>query len=121
MCIRDRYNTTTATLTSLNNLSNPNLIYVGQRLLVKSASTAAASSATSTATSTASATSTSSTTSATTYTVKSGDTLSSIASSHNTTTAALTSLNSLANPNLIYVGQVLKLANTCLLYTSRCV
>ncbi|MEK1362677.1 LysM peptidoglycan-binding domain-containing protein [Limosilactobacillus fermentum] len=105
------YNTTTATLTSLNNLSNPNLIYVGQRLLVKSAST-------STATSTASATSTSSTTSATTYTVKSGDTLSSIASSHNTTTAALTSLNSLANPNLIYVGQVLKLANTTTASTS---
>ncbi|MEK1296164.1 LysM peptidoglycan-binding domain-containing protein [Limosilactobacillus fermentum] len=112
------YNTTTATLTSLNNLSNPNLIYVGQRLLVKSASTAAASSATSTATSTASATSTSSTTNATTYTVKSGDTLSSIASSHNTTTAALTSLNSLANPNLIYVGQVLKLANTTTASTS---
>ncbi|MEK1395385.1 LysM peptidoglycan-binding domain-containing protein [Limosilactobacillus fermentum] len=112
------YNTTTATLTSLNNLSNPNLIYVGQRLLVKSASTAAASSATSTATSTASATSTSSTTSATTYTVKSGDTLSSIASSYNTTTAALTSLNSLANPNLIYVGQVLKLANTTTASTS---
>ncbi|MEK1392218.1 LysM peptidoglycan-binding domain-containing protein [Limosilactobacillus fermentum] len=112
------YNTTTATLTSLNNLSNPNLIYVGQRLLVKSASSAAASSATSTATSTASATSTSSTTSATTYTVKSGDTLSSIASSHNTTTAALTSLNSLANPNLIYVGQVLKLANTTTASTS---
>ena len=112
------YNTTTATLTSLNNLSNPNLIYVGQRLLVKSASTAAASSATSTATSTASATSTSSTTSATTYTVKSGDTLSSIASSHNTTTAALTSLNSLANPNLIYVGQVLKLAITTTASTS---
>ncbi|EQC59736.1 mannosyl-glycoprotein endo-beta-N-acetylglucosamidase [Limosilactobacillus fermentum MTCC 8711] len=112
------YNTTTATLTSLNNLSNPNLIYVGQRLLVKSASASAASSATSTATSTASATSTSSTTSATTYTVKSGDTLSSIASSHNTTTAALTSLNSLANPNLIYVGQVLKLANTTTASTS---
>lgn len=105
------YNTTTATLTSLNNLSNPNLIYVGQRLLVKSAST-------STAANTASATSTSSTTSATTYTVKSGDTLSSIASSHNTTTAALTSLNSLANPNLIYVGQVLKLANTTTASTS---
>ncbi len=112
------YNTATATLTSLNNLSNPNLIYVGQRLLVKSTSTSAASSATSTATSTASATSTSSTTSATTYTVKSGDTLSSIASSHNTTTAALTSLNSLANPNLIYVGQVLKLANTTTASTS---
>ncbi|WP_270368475.1 LysM peptidoglycan-binding domain-containing protein [Limosilactobacillus fermentum] len=112
------YNTTTATLTSLNNLSNPNLIYVGQRLLVKSASTSAASSSTSTATSTASATSTSSTTSATTYTVKSGDTLSSIASSHNTTTAALTSLNSLANPNLIYVGQVLKLANPTTASTS---
>ncbi|MDF4005714.1 LysM peptidoglycan-binding domain-containing protein [Limosilactobacillus fermentum] len=112
------YNTTTATLTSLNNLSNPNLIYVGQRLLVKSASASAASSATSTATSTASATSTSSTTNATTYTVKSGDTLSSIASSHNMTTAALTSLNSLANPNLIYVGQVLKLANTTTASTS---
>ena len=97
------YNTTTATLTSLKSLANPNLIYVGQVLKLANTTTASTSS-------TSSATSTSS--SATTYTVKSGDTLSSIASSYNTTTSTLTSLNNLSNPNLIYVGQVLKVAGS---------
>ena len=93
--IATSYSTTVSKLTSLNNLSNPNLIYVGQRLLVQAPTTS----------------STSSTTSATTYTVKSGDTLSKIAANHNTTTSTLTSLNNLSNPNLIYVGQVLKLTS----------
>lgn len=97
------YNTTTAALTSLNSLANPNLIYVGQVLKLANTTTASTSS-------TSSAASTSS--SATTYTVKSGDTLSSIASSYNTTTSTLTSLNNLSNPNLIYVGQVLKVAGS---------
>lgn len=47
-----------------------------------------------------------------TYVVKSGDNLSSIAASHGTTVAALTSLNGLANPNYLYVGQVLKLSGS---------
>lgn len=44
-----------------------------------------------------------------THTVKSGDTLSKIASKHKTTVAALTALNNIKNANLIKVGQVIKL------------
>lgn len=47
-----------------------------------------------------------------TYTVQRGDTLSGIAAKHNTTVAAIASASKLANPNLIYPGQVLKLAET---------
>lgn len=42
------------------------------------------------------------------YTVKSGDTLSGIAAKFNTSVAKLASLNKIKNPNLIYVGQKLR-------------
>lgn len=45
-----------------------------------------------------------------TYTVRSGDTLSSIAESHHTTWQALASLNHIQDPNLIRPGQVLRVA-----------
>lgn len=44
-----------------------------------------------------------------TYTVKSGDTLTSIAAKYGTSVAALVRLNDIKNKNLIYVGQVLKI------------
>jgi lysozyme len=44
-----------------------------------------------------------------TYTVKSGDTLSSIASKYGTTYQVLAAYNNIANPNLIYPGQVIKI------------
>lgn len=47
-----------------------------------------------------------------TYTVRSGDTLSAIANLYKTTVAELTKLNNLSNPNLIRVGQILKLPST---------
>ncbi len=50
--------------------------------------------------------------SAETYTVQSGDTLSGIAASHGTTWRNLQEINHLPDPNLIYPGQVLKLAGT---------
>ena len=78
--------TTVAALVSLNGLSDADLIYVGQKLKLTSAS--------------------SSTT--TSYTVRSGDTLGTIASRHGTSVAALVQLNGLKNPNLIRIGQVLK-------------
>lgn len=43
------------------------------------------------------------------YTVKSGDTLSGIASKYGTTYQVLADINGIANPNLIYVGQTIKL------------
>lgn len=43
-----------------------------------------------------------------TYTVRAGDTLSSIASKFGTSYQALANLNGISNPNLIYAGQVLR-------------
>jgi LysM domain len=43
------------------------------------------------------------------YTVKSGDTLSAIATTFNTTVAAIVSLNNISDPRTLHVGQVLKI------------
>lgn len=96
--IANNYQTTVNTLARLNNLANPNLIYVGQRLLVQQAATPSQPQPTTPSTST---------TTAATYTVKAGDTLGQIAANHQTSVNQLVQLNKLANPNLIYVGQVL--------------
>lgn len=47
-----------------------------------------------------------------TYTVKAGDTLTSIAAAHKTTVATLVELNSLTDPNSLAIGQVLKVPAT---------
>lgn len=47
-----------------------------------------------------------------TYTVKGGDTLSRIARNHSTSVGALSELNNISNPNLIRVGQELKIPGT---------
>ena len=44
-----------------------------------------------------------------TYTVKAGDTLSGIAAKYGTTYQRLASINGIRNPNLINVGQVIKI------------
>ena len=46
------------------------------------------------------------------YTVKSGDTLSAIARKYNTAYQKLAAYNGIANPNLIYVGQKIKIPGT---------
>ena len=48
----------------------------------------------------------------TTYIVKSGDTLSGIAAKYGTTYQVLAAYNNISNPNLIYVGQVIKIPNS---------
>lgn len=48
----------------------------------------------------------------TTYTVKSGDTLSSIAAAYGTDYQTLAANNGISNPNLIYVGQVLQVTGS---------
>lgn len=67
---------------------NPNIIYPGEVLVINGGGSTASSSRT--------------------YTVKSGDNLSTIAQNLGTTVNALVSKNGIANPNLIYPGQVLK-------------
>jgi len=79
--------TSVAALASLNHISDVDLIYVGQTLKLSGASSTATT---------------------TSYTVRSGDTLGTIASRHGTSVAALVQLNGLTNPNLIRIGQVLK-------------
>lgn len=90
-----QYNTTVAELVALNNISNPNFIYVGETLILPQ---------TTSQTSTNIPTNTSST-----YTVQVGDTLWGIAQQFDTTVATLTSLNNLSNPNLIYPGEIIQL------------
>lgn len=83
--IAQRYNTTVSALQALNNISNVNLIYPGQTLRVSGQATAQR-----------------------TYTVRSGDTLGTIAQRLGKSIAALQSANGIRNVNLIYPGQTLK-------------
>ena len=90
--IAEEYGTTVNTLVALNGISNPNLIYVGQVLKIPVSGSESTSNST-----------------VTTYTVQSGDTLSGIALKFGTTVNHLVAINGISNPNLIYVGQVLKI------------
>lgn len=88
--IASRYGTTYQELARINNIANPNLIYVGQVIKIPTSGT-------------------NSTSNVITYTVKKGDTLSGIASRYGTTYQKIAQDNGIANPNLIYAGQVLKI------------
>lgn len=85
--IAAKFGTSYQTLASLNGISNPNLIYVGQTLRVNGSANAGS----------------------VYYTVRVGDNLSAIASRYGTSYQSIASLNGLANPNLIYAGQTLKI------------
>ena len=92
--IAQKYDTTVHEITVTNSIVNPNLIYVGEvlkiypgnRSIIKRKKVFA-----------------------TTYIVQSGDTLTSIAIKFDTTVQAIAELNDLQNPNLIYVGEILKI------------
>ena len=83
--IASKFGTTVSSLVSLNHIANPNVIYVGQKIILGGTGQSNA------------------------YTVKSGDTLSGIASAHGTTWQALAQKNGIANPNVIFVGQTIQL------------
>ena len=85
--IAQKHGTTTKKLADLNSISNPDKIQVGQTLKIKGGTTSGGG----------------------TYTIKSGDTLSGIASKNNTTTKKLQDLNGIKNANQIYAGQKIKL------------
>jgi LysM repeat protein len=85
--IAARYNTTVKELQQLNGIKDPNKIFVGQKIKIKGATSSNPAY----------------------YTVKPGDTLSKIAEKYGTTVQKLTKLNNIKNPDLILVGQKLKL------------
>ncbi|GEM_PF-1505021 len=105
------YGVSVSDIKSWNSLSNVNLILVGQTLSVKGATSTAATQQRTKTTQTA-ANSTTTATATGTYTVKSGDTLSKIASQLGTTVANIQSLNNLNNVNILYVNQTLKVSGT---------
>lgn len=96
--------TTVDALVKANNISNANLIFVGQQL-----QTASSSSTTTQSSSSESSTTTTSSSNGS-YTVKSGDTLNKIAAANGTTVANLVAANNISNANVITVGQTLKLS-----------
>lgn len=81
--IASQFDTTVSALVSANHIYNPNIIGVGQKIIIPSGTAGV-------------------------YTVKSGDTLAGIASQFGTTWQALQAKNGIANPNVIYVGQTIR-------------
>ena len=98
------YGTTVDAIVQANGLADPNLISVGQQLIIPVPGGAGVS-----APQVAAPAPAPGAPGPTTYTVQPGDTLSAIASRHGSTVSQLASLNGLDNPNLLSVGQVLRL------------
>jgi LysM repeat protein len=96
-----RYGVSVQAIAQQNGIQNPNLIYVGQKLVI--------SGGTGTTTPPPGG-STGGTEQK--YTVVAGDTLSKIARQFNVTVQAIAQKNNIANVNLIYVGQVLTIPGT---------
>lgn len=86
--IAQEYGTTVATLASINNIQNVNLIYVGQIIKIPSYSYDMSHRL---------------------YVVKRGDTLWGISRRFGVSIARIVMLNRIANPNLIYPGNVLRI------------
>lgn len=91
--IASKFGTTYQELARINNINNPNLISVGQVLKIKEEDSSPIPVSNNSII----------------YTVQSGDTLSGIANKYNTTYQELAKINGISNPNLISVGQVLKI------------
>ena len=88
------FNTTVSAIANLNGITNVNLIYTGQRLIIPGDSSADGCVHDC---------------GHKLYTVKSGDTLWSIARRYGTSIANIVRLNRIGNPNLIYPGQIFRI------------
>jgi LysM repeat protein len=84
--IASLYGVTVAAIVAANNITNPNLIYPNQVLVIPASAPS---------------------TSTVRYTVQAGDTLYKIAAKYGVTVSAIVTANNITNPNLIHPGQVL--------------
>lgn len=98
--IAGQFGTNVPTLVAMNNITNPNYIYVGQVLRVPGEGEGAPPADDTPAPSPVPST-------GGTYVVKAGDTLYRIAAQFGTNVVALAAANNITNMNYIYVGQVL--------------
>lgn len=89
-----KYGVSRATLQQINNIANPSLIYVGQCILIPSASTPPPA------------------TCGVVHVVQRGEYLKIIANRYGVTVTAIVQANGLSNPNYIYTGQRLKIPCT---------
>lgn len=92
--IASKFGVTVDDIVRANGLSNPNFIYVGQKLVIPAASGGGTAPAPS---------------GGRVHVVKPGETLLMIASMYGTTPEAIAQANGLTNPNWIYVGQTLRI------------
>jgi lipoprotein-anchoring transpeptidase ErfK/SrfK len=92
--IARRYGTSVSTIMRLNGLSNPNFVWVGQRLRVSGTGGSSGGGSAS---------------GGTIHVVRRGQNLASIARRYGTSVAAIVSANGLRNPNFIYAGQRLRI------------
>lgn len=99
--IATRFNTTTGALIQLNGITNPNVIFIGQRLLVPTATTGGTGGAV--------VTPPPAPLPPATYLVLPGDTLFRIASRLNVNIVTLAQINNITNYNRIFIGQRLVL------------
>lgn len=97
--IASQYGMTVDSLAQLNNLANPNVILPGTALKIPAIS----------ATATGSATPQSDASGVTLHLVASGETLTQIAKKYSVSVASLMSVNNITNPNLIEVGDLLRI------------
>ena len=93
--IARRYGVSVQAIINANGIRNPNFVWVGQRLRIPTGTSAPSSGA-----------------GTVIYVVKRGDTLMAIAWRYGVTTNAIVQANGIRNPNLIYVGQRLRIPAT---------
>lgn len=91
-----RYGTTVNQLVSINNIRNPNLIYPGERIIISNTSIDGEGQ---------------NSCGKILYKIRYGDTLSQIALTYYTTVQEIVALNNIANPNLIYAGEIIQISN----------
>ena len=112
-----QYNVPFTSIAQANNLANPNLIFSGQQLIIPNATGGSTGGDTGGSTGGDTGGNTGGDTggdtgTTTSYTVARGDTLGRIAARFGTTVSAIAQSNGIANPNLIFVGQVLNIGGS---------
>ena len=85
--IADQYDTTYQHLAAINGIANPDVIYPGQVIVIDGAASGSGQ----------------------TYTIQSGDTLGSIAGMFGTSVGHLAELNGIADPDVIYAGDTIRI------------